>query len=287
MGDNILDESNRQAHYSPLDILTCGLSAREREGRLFAMFGAYTDDSGSHVNDNPLMVLATLVGEKATWDTFPDVWRAALDAGKRIDYFKSSEAATLTKCFAGFTKGEAEAKTDLLTDVTLKHIKYGIVIAIRWGDFIEIIQGCGLTLKGAKKYLKRHPYFICFHEVLARVGDIHLRNNLQAKVDFMFDEQGKDGERCKRLLNELKPDMPEALRNVFGGVYHGDDKIHRPLQAADLIAWQNRNKNLVANTPSNRSYTKIVEANNMAVRAIQRDELRDLVRRDFNLLISS
>jgi hypothetical protein len=81
--------------------------------------------------------------------------------------------------------------------------------------------------------------------------------------------------------------MPEALRNVFGGVYHGDDKAHRPLQAADLIAGQMRFKNLVANTPSNRSYTKIVEAEKVVERLIQRDELRDLVYREFNLLIDN
>jgi uncharacterized protein DUF3800 len=286
-GNNILDESNRQAYYSPLDILVCGLSAREREGRLFAMFGAYIDDSGSH-EQSPFMILAGLVAEKEVWDDFSDEWQAAIDAAPRIDYFKSTEAATLTGCFEGFSRVEAEVKTDMLTDIALNRILYGMLTTILWDDFNNILKCHTPKPKGALKYFLRHPYYSCYHDIISCIADIHMRNRhiLNGKVDFMFDNQGKEGERCKRLYDALKPDMPEEIRAVLGEVYQGDDKVHLPLQAADLMAWQNRNRNLPGKE-STRSYTKIVDSKKVVYNQITAPELREFIGRNFNLLLRS
>lgn len=242
------------------------------------MYGAFIDDSGSHTQ-SPLMILAALVARKKQWDNFSDEWQAGLDADGRIDYFKSYEAITLTGCFEGLTRKEATAKTDMLTDITLKHIFYGMLSAVHWRDFAEIIQGSGVRPKGQMKYFVRHPYFICFHDVISCVGQAHMNLRNYGKVDFMFDNQGKWGDRCIRLFNELKPNMPQPLRDVLGEAHQGDDKVYLPLQAADLIAWQMRNKNLVAGKLSTRSYAKIVNAHNVGYHTIKRAELKEFIRR--------
>ncbi len=114
------------------------------------MFGAYIDDSGSDTQ-SPFMILAGLVAQKEVWDDFSNEWQAALDTDKRIKYFKSTEAATLTGCFAGFTRKEAEDKTDLLTDITLERISYGMLTTILWKDFTGILQCHTPKPKGALK----------------------------------------------------------------------------------------------------------------------------------------
>ncbi len=250
------------------------------------MFGVFIDDSGSDAQ-SPFMLLAALVAKKEAWDQFSLDWQAAIDADKPIDYFKSSEAATLTECFAGFTRKEAEAKTNVLTDIALKRIHYGLLTTILWCDFTRIMKPHRPKPQGTKRYFLKHPYFACFHHIINNVGQAQINLRLKGKVDFMFDEQGKEGLRCKRLFDELKPDMPEPLRALFGEVYFGNDKTVLPLQAADLIAWQNRNKNLAPHKQSTHSYTKIVNAGKFGYDQVDAEMLRDFILRDFNLLPNS
>jgi len=248
------------------------------------MFGAYIDDSGNDER-NRFMILAALVAKKDDWERFSSEWQEALDADKPIDYFKSTEAVMLNGCFDGFTREEAEAKTDMFTDIVLKHIDYGMLTTILWKDFISVLKCHTPKPKGAKKYFCRHPYFVSFHDIISCIAEIQLRNRLVGKVDFMFDSQGKEGTRCKRLYDELKPEMPEHLRAVLGEVYHGNDKAVLPLQAADLMAWQNRNKNLPRSKESTSSYTKIVDSGKVGYNQITAEALRDFIHRDFDLLL--
>lgn len=246
------------------------------------MFGAFIDDTGSNAS-SPFMVLLALVAEKGAWDAFSDEWQAALDAGKRIAYFKSFEAATLSGCFTGFTRDEAEAKTEMLTDIILGHIKYGLASAILWQHFNRILAAHTPPPKGTKKYFLKHPYFVSFHDILNCIGQAQVNLGETGRVDFMFDQQGKWFLRCKRLFEEIKPQMSVFARRVYGSVYEGDDKVHLPLQAADLVAGQLRYMTMNSEKTPTRSYTKIYESGKLFYNQITAAALRDFVRRDFSL----
>jgi hypothetical protein len=120
-----------------IDFLVCGLPSHKREGRLMAVFGAFSDDSGSATNE-PIMVLAAVVAEHKVWRRFNDLWQHVLTTNKPLKpfkgdiYFKSYHAATLTGCFHGFTRKEADAKVNELTDIALKHMVYGMLSAVKW-----------------------------------------------------------------------------------------------------------------------------------------------------------
>jgi hypothetical protein len=248
------------------------------------MFGAYIDDTGSDVF-SPFMLLVALVAEKGAWDAFSEEWQAALDADKPIAYFKSHDAATLSGCFAGFTRDEADAKTEMLTDITLGHIKYGMASGIVWQHFNNILAPDRPKPPGTKRYFLKHPYFVTFHDIISCVGQCQVKLCEEGKVDFMFDQQGKWYLRCKRLFDELMPQMPKICRNVYGSVYEGDDKVHLPLQAADLIGGQTRYMTMNPNNVPTRSYTKIYESRKLFYNQIMPAALRDFIRRDFNLLL--
>lgn len=249
------------------------------------MFGAFIDDTGSDVF-SPFMLLVALVAEKGAWDAFSDEWQAALDANKSIAYFKAHEAGTLSGCFTGFTRAEADAKTEMLTDIILGHINYGMVSAILWPHFNGILAPHRPKPSGTKRYFLKHPYFVTFHDIISCVGEQQVRRGEKGRVDFMFDQQGKWFLRCKRLFEELKPEMPIICRNVFGSIYEGDDKVHLPLQAADLIAGQSRYMTMNSEQVPTRSYTKIFESRKLFYNQIMPEALRDFIRRDFNLLLA-
>jgi hypothetical protein len=267
-----------------LDFLVCGLPSHERRERLFAMFGAFVDDTGNDQH-TPFILLAALVAEKGAWNAFSAEWQAALDADKRIEYFKSSEANRLDRCFAGFTRGEAEAKTAMLTDIILRHINYGIAAGVMWNDFARILEPHRPKPGGTKRYFLKHPYFITFHEIVGCIGQAQVNLREKGAVDFMFDQQGKWYSRCKRLHDELKPEMPKPYRTIFGEVSEGDDKVHRPLQAADLVAGQTRHRTLCPDEAPTSSWTKIFNSGKLHHHQIIGEALRDFIRRDFNLIV--
>lgn len=244
------------------------------------MFGAFIDDSGSDEHSH-LMALCALVANKEGWDRFSDEWEATRKADKPIEYFKSSEAMTLSKCFAGFTREEADDKTTALTDVILKYIFYGMVTAVRWSDFNEFIRVlCLERPKGILKHCVKHPYYLSFHDVIASVAQAQIRMSLtDSKVDFMFDNQGVFGTRSIRLYNAIKPILPESFIAVLGEAHQGDDKVYLPLQAADLVAWQCRNRSeggVGHDKQMTPSYERIFSAKKVAYHAVTRSELGKL-----------
>jgi hypothetical protein len=128
--------------------------------------GAFIDESGND-GHSPVMVLSALVataeGEKKGWKPFSDEWQAELTAPPKIKCFKSYDAATLSGYFDGFTRQQAEIKTDRLASVVLKHIEYGIVELVYNDEFDEIIKG---QLYRPNRRLSREmkdPYFLLFH----------------------------------------------------------------------------------------------------------------------------
>jgi Protein of unknown function (DUF3800) len=266
-----------------LSFLVCGLPDHKREGRRMAWFGAFGDDSGSH-EQNPIMILAVVVGEHKRWEIFSDEWwyvltnKPTLRAHNGHIYFSSHHAETLTGCFDGFTRKEADAKVSLLTEIVLSHMDYAMLSGIKWEHFKQVFQvGVPKTPSGRLHNYFKHPYYLCFHDVVGTVLQKQWADKL-SEVDFVFDKQGKMLGRSIRLFEKLRADKefsPE-LRDIAQAsqIVPGDDKLVLPLQAADLVAWQTRNRSephLGRVTPSAK---RLVASRKVFYHAISRGELR-------------
>lgn len=256
----------------------CGLPAHTREGRLMAVFGAFVDDSGSHAQ-SPLMILAGLVASHEDWKRFSDEWYQALTSGKPLKpfngsvYFKSTEAEGLTKCFDGFTREEADEKVDLLTDITLKYSLYGMLSAVRWSDFVGIVQAGVPRPKGRLHHYFQHPYYLCFHDIVSSIFTQQVSLNHNDEIDFAFDKQGKLLTRCMAQYEKLRPNFLPEFAAIAGQVIPGDDKVLLPLQAADLLAWQSRNRSWPHTGRITPSAVKLIESSKVYYHAFNRGEL--------------
>ena len=256
------------------------MAAHHRKGRFMAVFGAFVDDSGSHAQ-SAMMVLTGLVAKHEDWQRFSEEWYAALISGKSLTpvrghiYFKSTEAARCSGCFAGFSREEADEKTDLLTDIALKHICYGVVAAIKWEHFNEVVQGQIIRSKGRLIKFAQHPFDLCFHALTGAILGEQVRRENHEEIDFAFDQQGSLLLRCINWYNEYKKKAPEPLREIMGQVIPGDDKTLLPIQAADLVAWQVRNRSLGA--PVTGSVGKIADSQKLLKRPISKPELENFI----------
>lgn len=270
----------RARHF--LDFLVCGLPAHKRERRFMAVYGAFVDDSGSHAQ-SPMMVLVGLVAKHEAWKEFSDEWYAALIADKPLKsfkghiYFKAADAQQRKHCFEGFTKEEVDQKINLLTDITLKYIDYGTVAAILWKHFREVVQAQIVKPKGRLIKFAEHPYDLCFHALTANILNEQLRRDHHEEIDFAFDQQGSLLLRCINWYNEYKKKAPEPLRKIMGLVVPGDDKVLLPIQAADLVAWQVRNRFVMSDAEVTESVTKIADSKKIYKRPISKPELQDFI----------
>lgn len=265
-----------------LDFLVCGIPTHKREGRLMAVFGAFVDDSGSHAQ-SPIMVLVGLVAKHEDWRRFTDEWYDALTSGKLLKphkgsiYFKSTEAERCSHCFDGFSRAEADEKVNLLADITLKHISYGMVVAIRWDHFRDKVQGEIVKPKGRLIKAAQHPYDLCFHALTASILNEQIQRESHEEIDFAFDQQSSALLRCINWYNEYRKKVPKHLREIMGQIIPGNDKTLLPLQAADLIAWQTRNGSWPYAGRKTDIVRKIAESRKIYKRPISKQELTEFV----------
>ena len=193
----------------------------------------FADDSSD--DNSGIVVLAGYVAPQKVWDEFSPRWAAACSAPKGIRYFKMNDARGLKNQFEGWSEGERDDKVTKLAQVI-------------W-DFRDRIGGIGVTTTRAlyreliaphvrRRAVRDDPYYLmatalcgmCEHQC-GKLGVPGI------KIDFFFDNQGKTGARFKRRFDaEFKKKYP-----ILGEFLQVDDRLYRPLQAADMFAWRLRN----------------------------------------------
>lgn len=93
-----------------------------------------------------------------------------------------------------------------------------------------------------------NPYFLLFNQIIAltvsSIKELGKRtlDISDAKVEFVFDEQGRLGRDALGWWDVLKQALePEKTQLLGAPSEFASDKRQSPLQAADLLAWSVRN----------------------------------------------
>jgi hypothetical protein len=196
---------------------------------------AYFDASGS-MGDSPVFVMAGYLGRVADWEKFTPKWQAALDAPKKIDYFKMSEAWARRGEFLGWREEDRDARLKLLAPITNEYAMGAIASVVPVEAWKKHFVG-----RMANTYHDR-PYFFSFHGVIANAVKFLHPKGIQEKIDFIFDSE--DGEPIAEILDGYSRFFefaPPHLRDYIGDPpIFRDEKKFLPLQAADMLAWHIR-----------------------------------------------
>ncbi len=241
--------------------------------------GAFIDESGND-GRSPVMVLSALVATAERWKSFSDEWQTELNAPPKVKCFKSSDAARLEGYFERFEREQAEAKTDRLASVILRHIEYGVVELVYNDDFDQIIKGqlYRPTRRLAREW--RDPYFLLFYGLVKNI--IREQLSRRAKVDFTFDDYNKIGHKCLRRINEghFTRLLPDGHKDIVGRAIPGKDEEFLPLQAADLVAGQYRRFTAAMYVKSFAHSTAVIKlrkSKKILIGPIDKDEMRSFV----------
>ncbi len=208
--------------------LVSGYPDRVRRERLLGMFQVYADDS----KEPPVFVMGGLISTLDRWLSFSDEWQRALDINPRIKYFKAQEAWAIKKEFEGFTKSQRDQRLTALAEIINNHVMYGRFCVIDLDAYYKVFTG-----KMSKPM--NSPYYHCANRLLYMMIMGQYSRAIPGKVDFIFDEQGKEFDPIISAWRGWnRSDSPSRIRRRLGSPPRpASDHDVLPLQAADYVAW--------------------------------------------------
>jgi hypothetical protein len=226
--------------------LVSGFAPGKREHRcLMVLFPqAAIDDSGSEPQ-SPIFILAGFVAPFGAWLQFTAEWQALLDKPPKLDYFKMSEAGSLSEQFhrsRGWTDRLRDTRVLELAQVVRKFAVARIHASMKNAHFTKYITSVPAP---ERKLAIDSPYVLLFTQIILAMATAGDQLGLQGACDFIFDEQGAFGREAldwwpnfKQLVNaQRRSDIAKLVgsRPIFR-----DENEFLPLQASDLYAWHIR-----------------------------------------------
>jgi hypothetical protein len=146
-----------------------------------------------------------------------------------IPHFHSAEAERLRGPWQGVTTEQRNAKIDSLIDVIGRCTRRAICSRMRRCYYDKLVKG-----KIPKEW--DDPYYVLFTCIIGAAINIE-KLGQGDKIDFVFDLDIERGSQCNVMAQALQA---KSGWDSIVGVERKDDKEFKPLQAADLLAWQIR-----------------------------------------------
>jgi hypothetical protein len=202
------------------------------------MLTAYFDDSGTHGDSNVVLV-AGIIGTEWQLASVDSLWKGHVDrplCGRKskLGRFHATECYNSQGEFAGWTRTETDYYFHQLHGVLIdSHVAaYGMAVSRR--DWDEIIIG---DLRDFLGDAESFAISQCFSSAL----DLARNTTFDPQITFVFDNRPSEIQRRAKAISDAfekwtafkKDEPPQVLGCAFLSSY-----AVRPLQAADLFAWE-------------------------------------------------
>jgi hypothetical protein len=104
------------------------------------------------------------------------------------------------------------------------------------------------------------PYFTLFYSVILSAASFMDKANLDGTVNFIFDKQGKIGQRALDYFHFVKEYAPANIQRRLGAEpIFENDSDWLPLKAADVRAWEIR-RHLDIEQPEGTEHNSIMDS---------------------------
>jgi len=204
------------------------------EGRLFAVFQAFIDDSYRPECGN--FTLAGHIASAKAWAEFSKDWEEMLPFGLRDEagyYFHMVEMATLP---------ERMARVPAFYRIIEKHVLLSLSCTVSIPSLSRAMARMWVPNTSIDFGYLLNPYLIASPCLLDQFHyNKHLIDEIlpaDQAVDFYFDEKTKEEQFIRNIWSSYLANRTDDIRKRFGEKpQFKDDRKFLPLQAADLWAW--------------------------------------------------
>ena len=196
---------------------------------------AYIDESGSENTHNAL-ILGGYIATAEKWTAFSDEWGAALRVQPALAAFKMNDAVRLKGEFRFWTEASRDERLRHLRRIIDKHALYYISCVVPFGDFHKAIKV--LSYK-----IKMTPYGAALLLLMGGARRYREMLEINERIDFIFDDQVMEKTRLLENWDEIANEIKGSERDFVSNTpIFRDDEDAMPLQAADMLAWLDRNR---------------------------------------------
>jgi Protein of unknown function (DUF3800) len=200
----------------------------------------YFDDSGTDAQ-SPIAVAACYVARKAQWDEFVrnyDDLRMlhGFDEFKMSEFVAKPEAGH--KPFCDWDNGKKELVYRKIAGTINLRVRHGFAIAVPKKAFDKYT-----TPEFRANHAADH-YVWAVHNVLAAISFWRERYGETTPMQYVFDNGSLAQQQLYNHWNvnaHMYPHREKKYGIVKDGVMFQDSKAFKPLQAADILAWQAQN----------------------------------------------
>jgi hypothetical protein len=201
-------------------------------------FELYCDDSGTDGN-SPIAVAACYVASKVQWDEFVRNWDEVLRT-ENFSYFHMAEFVAKPesghKPFCDWDNTKKSRVYSKLASIVNTRVRKGFGIAIPKKAFDS-----AAPQHFRDHYTKDH-YTYAVMCCIGMIADWRAQYAVTSPIDYIFD-QGSRQEQISAVWKIIGRDEHYAQKYGLApnGFSFRDKKVFKPLQAADILAWQMRN----------------------------------------------
>jgi len=201
-------------------------------------FENYCDDSGTD-GKSPIAVAACYISSKAQWDEFVRNWNDVL-RDEEFDYMHMAEFVAKPdaghKPFCDWDNTKKNRVYEKLASIINSRVRKGFGVAVPKEAYDRIAP------QWYKDRFAKDHYTYAVHCCIGLIAKWRAQYNITSPVHYVFD-QGSPQAQIRAVWDVLASYKPTAEK--FGlrpkGWGFQDKRIYKPLQAADILAWQMRN----------------------------------------------
>jgi hypothetical protein len=220
------------------------------------MFTGYIDESGS--TESQLFTLSCLVGWGGEWFWFEQAWINLLEkknkllaaqGRKELSRYHAADCSSSLDEFADWTKDEQKEFTAEIVNIFRRH---ALIVASYTINLKELEQ----EIPEAKSDPRGFAYVLLLRHLMIEVGQ-----RITTRKEFSNDHIALIHDRCDynaallQTFNQMKADTTFRYRDYFSTITPMSWEDCIPLQAADLLAYENFKEAESKNTKRNRRKT--------------------------------
>jgi hypothetical protein len=182
------------------------------------MFTSYFDDSGG--SDTSAQLVAGFVSSVEKWLSFDEEWKNLL--GDRI--FRMADIASGTGDFVGITNPEKNALVKNAVEITKGHVEYSFSFSLPTIEFDAVNEQFMF-----EESVKSAYAFCGLGCAVASRSWLSEQDGNENQMRYVFEDQPNGTGGLTKLMRYYAFPVPDF-----------ESKKTRPLQAADLIAWEHQ-----------------------------------------------
>jgi hypothetical protein len=191
------------------------------------MVEAYFDESGTD-EGSPVLCVAGYIIEKNEAVAMDSEWGSVLEQFN-LPYFRMSSCAHGARPFGNIDKEARIEVEKAMIAIIKRRVSYGIAVTVEPRIF-EAIMPRSPEIGSA--------YTFCAHTCLTGVVSWAEETKYSGGIAYFFESGHRSQSEANEIMNRLFNIPIQRARHRYVSHTFADKKLMRPLQAADILAWQ-------------------------------------------------